>query len=244
MQGVGVAPHDLVVTDLGRMAYGAALAVQRHTHRRVVEGAAPPTLLLVEHDPVITVSRRRSAATHLRAVPSELERLGIEVHETDRGGDITYHGPGQLVAYPIVPLGPLRLSIGKYLRWIEQVVIDTVAAFGVSAYRLDRFTGVWVDPPHDGGAGGNGRHAKLCAIGVRVERGVTLHGAGINITTHLEHFQTIVPCGLTGCSVTSMQQVLAERTPAMDRVKQELANVVSLALRDATGNPSVASIEI
>ena len=229
------------MTDLGRMAYAPALGVQRRTHKRVAEGVAAPTLLLVEHDPVITISRRRHAADHLRAAPLQLKRLGIAVHGTDRGGDITYHGPGQLVAYPIISLAAMQLSIGKYLRWLEQVVIDTVATFGVRAFRIKRFTGVWVEAPHGGKSGGPGRHAKLCAVGVRIERGVTLHGAAINVTTCLEHFRTIVPCGLADCRVTSLQQVLGDRTPTMQRVKQELSAVVSDALRRAAVNPLAAS---
>ena len=240
-----VTPDDLDVIDLGRMAYGPAMAFQRSIHRGVADGGAPPTLLMVEHDPVITISRRRSATTHLRAELRELNHLGIDVHETDRGGDITYHGPGQLVVYPILPLGPLRLSIGRYLRWIEQVVIDTVAGFSVRAFRLERFTGVWIDAPNDRGEIEEGRCAKLCAVGVRVERGVTLHGAALNVTTRMEHFQTIVPCGLANRPVTSLQQVLGDRTPTMDRVKQELADAVrhQLGLREVNHGPSPATIE-
>ncbi len=216
---------DLSVRDLGRLAYGAALAVQHEVHRAVVEGTAPPTLLLVEHDPVITVSQRKGASQHLLASPQRLAQLGIAVAETDRGGDITYHGPGQLVAYPILRLAPLNLNVGRYMRLLEQVVIDTVAAFGVEGRREEGATGVWVND------------AKLCAFGVRVRRNVTLHGLALNVTTDLAHFQTIIPCGLAGRGVTSLRELLDERCPTMETVKRELTNRFHHLFSASTAGP-------
>src|SRR5690606_32437192 len=134
----------LRVIDLGRLAYAPALEVQRRINQAVIDGHEPPALLLVEHDPVITISHRRGAADHQLASPDRRAALGIDVQETDRGGDVTYHGPGQLVAYPILQLGPLGLNLGRYMRLLEQVVIDTLAVFGVEGLREPGATGVWV----------------------------------------------------------------------------------------------------
>jgi lipoyl(octanoyl) transferase len=206
----------LDVRDLGRMRYADALAVQRQTHDAVLAGAFPGagTMLLVEHEPVITVSQRKTATANLLADASTLQRLGIEVQPTDRGGDITYHGPGQLVAYPIIRLTDYRLNLGRYMRLLEEVVIDTVATWGVQAGRIDGCTGVWVG------------QAKLCALGVRVRRNVTLHGLALNVTTDLSHFQTIIPCGITGKGVTSLAALLGDRCPPMSDVKTTLIDVL------------------
>lgn len=207
----------LHVQDLGRMPYVVAMSVQRQVHQRVLEGVQGPTLLLVEHDPVITVSQRRSAAGHVLMDAQQLVHLGIDVQPTDRGGDVTYHGPGQLVAYPILRLGPLGLNVGRYIRWLEQIILETVAAFGVPVCRQEGLTGVWTPSPTS-----EGSRAKLCAIGVRVRRNTTMHGFALNVTTNLDHFKAIVPCGLTGCAVTSLQQKLGDKTPTMDQVKEQV----------------------
>ena len=135
----------LQVRDLGRMPYAHALAIQREVNLAVSLGTEQPTLLLVEHDPVITVTHRQSAWDNLLAPASKLEELGIAVEITDRGGDITYHGPGQLVAYPILKLNPLGLNLGSYMRLLEEIVIDVVVEFGVKGQRDPGATGVWVD---------------------------------------------------------------------------------------------------
>ena len=223
------------VTDLGRMAYLPALEIQRATHQRVLEHRAPATILLVEHDPVITVSRRRTAADHVRADAARLAALGIEVQPTDRGGDVTYHGPGQLVAYPILNLHELNLNISRYMRLLEQAAIDTAAAFGVTAGRDPGYIGVWVSPePAGGDMNGEdkngdaasftapGRKRKLCALGVRVSRGVTMHGLAFNVAPDLSHFHTIVPCGLPDRGVTSLAEILGPAAPAMPAVKAAL----------------------
>ncbi len=231
--------------DLGRMGYAEALELQRTVNQQVIDGQALPQLLLVEHDPVITVTHRPGVSEHLLAAPERLEKLGIEVCQTDRGGDITYHGPGQLVAYPILNLNRLRLNLGRYMRLLEQIVIDTAAAFGIEAMRVDRCTGVWarsgigyrvsgigsesslanhhnVSLPEPRSPIPDTRPAKLCALGVRVRRGVSMHGLALNVSTDLSHFETIVPCGLSNRSVTSMAQLLGEQAPSMERVKAEL----------------------
>ncbi len=215
------------IVDLGRMAYAPALDKQREVNEAVIAGEAGPTLLLVEHDPVITVSRRKSAPGHLLASPGELDRLGIAVAETDRGGDITYHGPGQLVAYPILRLKQdLGLSLVGYMRWLEDVLIQTLGAFGVAGQRVEGCTGIWVDQASQTGP------AKIAALGVRVRRGVTMHGLALNVSPEMSHFATIVPCGLYK-PVTSLKEVLSDDCPPMPAVK--------VALMDAMRSAATAS---
>lgn len=223
----------LLVEDLGSMAYGEAFERQRGAHARVLgwrEEAGRPAgvVLLVEHaPPVITVSRRPDAGRHLLAGADRLRELGVEVAETDRGGDITYHGPGQLVAYPIVDLRRLGWSLHRYMRELEGVAMDACAAFGVEGVRDESATGVWV------GRGEGSR--KICAMGVRVRRWVTMHGLALNVTTDLSHFGLIVPCGLSGRGVTSLERELGGRAPAMAEVKravcESLAGRVGESLR-------------
>ena len=213
------------VEDLGRLSYEDALEVQRARHAEVLAGREAGegpvgVLLLVEHDPpVITVSRRPGARDHLVASEAMLARHGVEVCETDRGGDITYHGPGQLVAYPILDLnrmGAGGMGLHAYMRMLEDVAIGVCARFGVEAGRDPGATGVWV------GEAGTARHAKICAMGIRVRRWVTMHGLALNVTTDLEHFGLIVPCGLAGRAVTSLERELGARgeaCPSMDAVK-------------------------
>ena len=212
---------ELVVRDLGRLNYQRALAIQRQTHDSVLQDRSPPTLLLVEHDPVITISRRKNARRHLLAAPQRLAELGIDVQETDRGGDITYHGPGQLVAYPIVRLTPLGLNVGRYMRLLEQIVIDTAALFGIAGRRMDGCTGVWVDMD---AAVDNAKPqaAKLAAMGVRVKRNVTMHGLALNVDPDLSHYDCIVPCGIADKTVTSMRWLLGDDCPTFNAVKAEL----------------------
>jgi lipoyl(octanoyl) transferase len=236
----------LQVIDLGRLRYAPAFEKQRQVHEAVLEGHSPPTVLLVEHEPVVTISNRDSAAGHLLAGPAQLEKAGVEVQPTDRGGDITYHGPGQLVAYPIIPLNALGLNVRQYVRMLEQSVIDTLAVFGVQAERDACAVGVWV-PGASAAAGddqGNGpacsqlprsaigdpRSAKIAAIGVRVRRWVSMHGLALNVTTNLDHFKLIVPCGLQR-PVTSLQQILGENCPPMDAVKRTLVDALRKNLR-------------
>jgi hypothetical protein len=137
--------RGLMVRDVGRVSYVEGYGIQKEVHDGVVSGVMGETLILAEHDPVITVSPRRSAWGHLLAGREELERLGIEVQETDRGGDITYHGPGQLVAYPILSLGLHGLNLGRYMRLLEEVVIEAVRGFGIEGVRREGLTGVWVE---------------------------------------------------------------------------------------------------
>ncbi|MHC4947755.1 MAG: lipoyl(octanoyl) transferase LipB [Planctomycetota bacterium] len=224
---------DLRVRDLGRMPYAEAFGLQKRLQREVIEarrpGGGPMHLLLVEHDPpVITVSRRRGARTHLVASAGQLAAAGVEVAETDRGGDITYHGPGQLVCYPIIDLNALGLRLHGYMRFLEQVVIDVLAGFGVAGSRDPEATGVWVD--RDGTA------RKICAMGVRVSRWVSMHGLALNVTTDLGHFDLIVPCGLAGRSVTSLQRELGAAGPSLDEVKRAMVERMTTGAAGLTGS--------
>jgi lipoate-protein ligase B len=204
------------VQDLGVMPYRDAWAVQEAVHAEVVAGAEE-SLLLVEHPPVITFGRREETRRNLIASDEQLAALGVEVVRSDRGGDITFHGPGQLVAYPIVRLNDHRLSVGGYVRKLEQTVIETLRSFGIPAQKDDCAIGVWVP------ATSSTDLAKICALGVRIRRGVSLHGIALNVTTDLSYFNLIIPCGLTGRAVTSMQEHLGSRTPSIQTVKQSLA---------------------
>jgi lipoate-protein ligase B len=213
-------PEWLVSENLGRIGYSEALETQRARHGAVLEdrgrGIASGALLLLQHDPpVVTVSRRAKAGKNVLASLNELARLGIDVVDTDRGGDVTYHGPGQLVAYPILDLNLLGLRIHGYIRLLEQAAIDTCAAFGVHAERDPEATGVWV------GLGEPDGGRKIAAIGVRVSRWITLHGLSFNIAPDLAHYEAIVPCGLHGRGVTSLERELGAAAPRFDAAQAE-----------------------
>jgi lipoyl(octanoyl) transferase len=176
--------------ELGRTDYGTALELQRQIVAERQQGLIPDQLLLLEHPHVITLGRNGKAA-NLLASGEALSRAGIAFYPTDRGGDVTYHGPGQLVGYPIMDLREWQRDVGAYVRAVEQTIIDTLADYGISAGRIPKLTGVWVDD------------RKIAAIGVHISRWVTSHGFALNVSTDLSYFQYIVPCGLTK-PVTSM----------------------------------------
>lgn len=184
------------VKQLGRMDYGAALALQKRLEAERKAALIPDQLMLVEHPHVITLGRN-GHETNLLAGEEILTRAGISFYRTDRGGDITYHGPGQLVGYPIFDLREWKRDVGAYLRGIEQVLIDTLDEFGIPASRIPKLTGVWVG------------ERKIAAIGVHISRWVTSHGFALNVSTDLSYFQYIVPCGLTK-PVASMAQLLPD----------------------------------
>ena len=193
------AARPCVYEDLGHIEYGAAWKLQRELAAGRKQGLIADRLLFAGHPHVITMGRG-ARQQHLLVTREQLERLGIALWETDRGGDITYHGPGQLVGYPIVDLREWKRDVVAYLRALEQVLIDALGEFGISAGRLPGCTGVWV------------RGAKLAALGVHVSRWVTSHGFALNVTTELGYFGYIVPCGLSK-PVTSIEQLLGEAPP-------------------------------
>jgi len=205
------------VIDLGTMAYRKAWALQQRIHEQVLQGA-DEHLLLVEHPPVITFGRRPNVARNLIASDEQLARLGVEIVQSDRGGDITFHGPGQLVAYPIVRLNDHKLSVGAFVRTLELTVIAALGDLGLSAMKDQCAVGVWAPSPNH-----SDTLAKICALGVRIRRGVSMHGIALNVTTDLGYFDLIVPCGLSGRRITSISQVLGPAAPSMDQVKQALS---------------------
>jgi lipoyl(octanoyl) transferase len=184
------------------VSYADGLELQKKLVEQRKAGEIGDQLLLLEHPPVITLGvKTRNDRSHVVATAEELEAEGVEVFETGRGGDVTYHGPGQLVGYPILDLKPDRCDVHRYVRDIEEVMIRTAAAFGVTAGRLPGLTGAWVDDE------------KIAAIGVRIARWVTSHGFAFNVNTTLDHFDLIVPCGIADHGVTSLQKVLGHPIP-------------------------------
>jgi len=209
----------LRVRWLGRVPYGEALALQQDLVARRRRDACPDTLLLLEHPPVVTLGRG-SDPRHVLLDAAELTRRGIELHEAGRGGDVTFHGPGQLVGYPVIRLPPERHDAHRYLRDLEQALIGLAASYGLAAGRKPGLTGVWVG------------EEKLAAIGVRLGTGwITSHGFAVNVATDLAYFETIVPCGISGRGVTSLARLL-DRPPALEEVAAraawELAAVLGL----------------
>jgi len=180
---------------LGRVNYAQGLDLQSARVEAVKAGDTPEALFLLEHDPVLTLGRN-AHGENVVAAPEELAAQGITVHECGRGGDVTYHGPGQLVGYPIVNLAPDRKDVWKYVRGLEEALIRTLAGYGVEADRKEGLTGVWV------------QEEKVAAIGVRISRWVTSHGFALNITTNLKHSDTIVPCGIREYGVTSLERLV------------------------------------
>ena len=181
--------------DLGLMPYFRALELQQSLVEARKRGEAPDTLLLLEHPHVITLGRAANPA-HVLISEGVLAAKGVELVETGRGGDVTYHGPGQLVGYPIINLAPQRCDVRRYVRDLEEVLIRAARDFGVEAERIPGLTGVWVGDE------------KLAAIGVRISRWVTMHGFALNVTTDLDYFRLIVPCGIADHGVTSLQKIL------------------------------------
>jgi lipoyl(octanoyl) transferase len=200
----------LIVRRPGRIPYGEALALQRALVEQRRNGVIDDTLLLLEHPHVLTLGVRGDGGrSHILASSEALASRGIEVHETGRGGDITYHGPGQIVGYPIMDLKPDRCDVHKYVRDLEEVLIRTAGDYGIAAGRVEGLTGVWV---------GN---EKLAAIGVRIARWVTSHGFALNVTTDLDHFNLIVPCGIADRGVTSLARLLG-RNPYSGEVQDRI----------------------
>ncbi len=210
---------DVEALRLGSVPYDAALALQRERRLAVERGTAREAVFLLQHPPVFTLGRNASESNLLLSREA-LAKLGVAVVETDRGGDVTYHGPGQLVAYPIIHLDRRSMSIRGYLRTLEQAIIETLAGFGITAGRVDGFTGVWV-------AG-----AKVAAIGIAVHHGISFHGVAINVDPNMDHWRLIVPCGIPDKPVTSLAALLGE-APRMREVEDAFAAALDRALTAA-----------
>ena len=190
---------------LGTVDYGSALDLQRSTLDARKSGEIPDTLLLLEHPHVITLGRRADDS-HLVTDRSGLEAAGVEIFETDRGGEATYHGPGQLVGYPIIDVRVANLGPVTYVRMLEKSIIEALTTFGVDAHLVDGETGVWVDgvPNEKRNPDSNPAGRKIAAIGVRISGGVTMHGFALNVSTDLAYFEHIIPCGMPDLPFTSI----------------------------------------
>jgi len=210
--------RTLDVRQLGVVPYAEALALQRSLVEERRAGLIGDTLLLLEHPHVITLGVRGDGGrSHLLASSETLAARGVEVHETGRGGDITYHGPGQLVGYPIIDLKPDRCDVHRYVRDLEGVLIRTASDYGIDAGRVEGLTGVWV---------GN---EKLAAIGVRIARWITSHGFALNVTSDLDFFKLIVPCGIADRGVTSLSRLVGrpiDMAEVATRTAEHFANAL------------------
>lgn len=213
MPDLSIAAAACELRDLGSMRYADAFALQQQYVECRKCGEIPDQLLIVEHPHVVTMGRT-SHDENLLCAPELLDRAGIEFHRTDRGGDVTYHGPGQIVGYPIVDLREWKRDVMAYVRALEQVLIDALAEFGIKAGRETGATGVWTE------------QGKIAAIGVHISRWVTSHGFALNQDTDLSYFQYIVPCGLTK-PVTSMQALgrQADRDQVVAAIARSFARV-------------------
>jgi lipoyl(octanoyl) transferase len=205
------------VRRLGLVPYADALAIQKQLVEERREGRIGDILLLVEHPHVLTLGVRGDGGrSHIVAASDVLVSRGVDVHETGRGGDITYHGPGQLVGYPIIDLKPDRCDVHRYVRDLEEVLIRVAADYGLTGSRVAGLTGVWIGDE------------KLAAIGVRIARWITSHGFALNVTTDLDYFNLIVPCGIADRGVTSLSKLVGgpvEWREVEDRVVQRFSEI-------------------
>jgi len=236
---------ELLVVDLGLMEYGAAWELQRRAVAARKTGAVPDLLLLCEHPHVITLGRG-GKISNLRAPDQMLRQMGVSFFETNRGGDITYHGPGQLVGYPILNLNEIRRDVAWYVRSLEEAMIRATADFGVASKRVAGWTGVWVEV--NGRAGEKNAEEveegkevkdeeKIGAIGVHLSRWVTSHGFAYNVSTDLRYFDLIVPCGIAGKRATSLEKLLARRVELREvapRIAGHLGELFGLRPRTAS----------
>ncbi len=218
--------REVHVHRLGTVSYADGLVLQARLVERRRSGEIPDQLLLLEHPPVITLGvRSRNDRSHVLATPEALASQGIALVETGRGGDVTYHGPGQLVGYPILDLKPDRCDVHRYVRDLEDVMIRAAAALGVTAGRTPGLTGAWVGD------------TKLAAIGVRIARWITSHGFALNVSTSLDHFGLIVPCGITGKGVTSLSSVLGTTVEVAEAEQAVVSAFCAVFDRDAHETP-------
>jgi len=225
----------LEVRRLGTVSYPEALAMQRALVEERRAGRVPDLLVLLQHPAVITLGVKGDGGrANVVATPERLSELGIAVEETGRGGDVTYHGPGQIVGYPIVDLRPDRQDVHRYVRDLEEVMIRTCADYGLDAGRISGLTGTWLGT-------GSGAAEKIGAIGVRISRWITSHGFAFNVSTRLEHFQLIVPCGIADRGVTSLERATGRAIPideVQGRLVEHFAHVFERDVNQSWGPPS------
>jgi lipoyl(octanoyl) transferase len=212
----------LEVRRLGLVPYAEALELQRGLVEDRKANRIPDTLLLLQHPHVLTIGVKKDGRSHILATPEQLAARGVTVFETGRGGDVTYHGPGQIVGYPIIDLNPDRRDVHRYVRDLEEVMIRVCADYGVVAGRSKGFSGTWI-PSTRSARSGQGNNAKIGAIGVRISRWVTSHGFAFNVGTDVDFFNLIVPCGIADRGVTSLAREIG-RTPPIDEVEDRFVH--------------------
>jgi lipoyl(octanoyl) transferase len=220
----------LQVRRLGLVPYADGLELQRRLVEERKADRIPDTLLLLQHPHVLTIGVKKDGRSHILAQPDRLSSLGVEVFETGRGGDVTYHGPGQLVGYPILDLNPDRRDVHRYVRDLEAVMIRVCADYGIAAGRVQGFSGAWIGDE------------KIGAIGVRISRWITSHGFAFNVTTNIDFFNLIVPCGIADKGVTSLAEKIG-RAPQMSEVEDRfVAGFEAVFERSATTAPVESAI--
>jgi len=232
------------IVDAGLIGYAAAWELQKHLVAARKAGALEDVLLLCEHPHVITLGRN-GKREHLLASEQVLRQKGVEFINSDRGGDITYHGPGQLVGYPILNLGAIRKDVVWYVRMLEEVMIRATAEFGITAERVAGKTGIWVRDTSDSNEPGSSEE-KLGAIGVHISRWVTSHGFAYNVSTDLRNFDLIVPCGITGRKATSLEKILGRavtRKEVVQPVVQNFGEVFGLEMRETSRDDLLAQLQ-
>ena len=202
------------ILDLGRMSYNSAWDIQKEYHKKVVSGKEPDTLIIVEHEPVYTLGKSANDNHLLQSASEE-----IQVFRIERGGDITFHGPGQIVVYPILDLNRFVKSVSWYMRTLEKIIIDTLSDFEIKAGLKDGLTGVWVGDE------------KIGAQGVRISRWVTMHGLALNVNTDLRYFDGIIPCGIFDYGVTSMEKLTGSKQD-LNKVKNTIIKYFNNILSD------------
>src|SRR2546423_2508634 len=229
--------NKFLTVDLGLLGYTQAYALQKRVVAARKAGAVEDVLLLCEHAHVITLGRN-GKLENLLASEHVLRQKGVEFHATDRGGDITYHGPGQLVGYPILNLGAIRRDVVWYVRTLEEAMIRATAEFGITAEREPGRTGVWVQA-------GN-TEEKLAAIGEHISRWVTSHGFAYNVSTDLRNFDLIVPCGIAECKATSLEKLLGRSVGGKEvapRIAKHLGELLGLRMKEASKKELVEKLE-
>lgn len=241
------ADRHIIVCHLGRMAYEPAWALQRRIQARLIAAkrseppaVIPHVMLFVEHPPVYTLGKSGDASNLLLSAPA-LAARGASFHHIDRGGDITFHGPGQLVGYPLLDLDRFFTDIHRYLRELEEAIIRTCADYGVAAGRIAGRTGVWVLPEEP-----TGLERKICAMGIRCSRWVTMHGFALNLNTDLSYFSHIVPCGIADRGVTSLAAELGhpvDEAEARRRVQHHIAGRFEAPTETLHGEAARAFLE-
>ena len=237
-----IAPFEEEMTealqvDLGLMGYAEAYALQKRVVAARKTGAIEDVLLLCEHPPVITLGRS-GKLENLLASENVLRQKGVEFHPSDRGGDITYHGPGQIVGYPILNLGAIRRDVVWYVRMLEEAMIRATVEFGIAARRVAGKSGIWVE--------GGGTEEKLAAIGVHISRWVTSHGFAYNVSTDLRNFELIVPCGIADRKATSLEKLLGRRVGEKEvtpRIAEHLGELLGLELKEASRKELTEKLE-